>query len=480
MNYGIVIFILGWILRIEGALLLLPCATAVLYRENAGWCFLATAAISFILGVALTHKKPQNTKVYAREGFVVVALAWLVMSLIGAVPFTMCGDIPNYLDAVFETVSGFTTTGASILPEVESLNHCSLIWRSFTHWVGGMGIFVFMLAVVPLLGGSTFNLMRAESPGPVVGKFVPKIRDSAVILYGIYLAITIIEMLMLWMFGMPLFEAVCHTFGTVGTGGFSVKNTGYIGYSPVLQNITTFFMIACGINFQFYFYLMAKKFRMAVNMTEVRAYLGIILASILLIVINVRGMYGTLEETVRHAAFQVGTIITTTGYATYDFDRWPEFSKTILLILMMMGACAGSTGGGMKVSRFVIVLKGVRKELTNIIHPRYIKKIQFDGVPVAHETVRNTNVFVAIYFMVMILSILLVSVDNHDFTTNFTAVSATLNNIGPGLAMVGPTQNYSFYSGFSKCILIFDMLAGRLELFPVLLLLAPGSWKKYT
>lgn len=480
MNYGIVIYVLGWILRLEGVLLLLPCATAVLYRENAGWWFLATAVFSFALGIALSFRKPENTKVYAREGFVVVALAWLVMSLIGAVPFTLCRDIPNYLDAVFETVSGFTTTGASILPEVESLNHCTLIWRSFTHWVGGMGIFVFMLAVVPLLGGSTFNLMRAESPGPVVGKFVPKIRDSAVILYGIYLAITITEMLCLWIFGMPLFEAVCHTFGTVGTGGFSVKNTSYMEYSPILQNITTFFMIACGINFQFYFYLMAKKFRMAIGMTEVRAYLAIIAASITLIAFNIRGMFGTLEEAVRHAAFQVGTIITTTGYATHDFDRWPEFSKTLLLILMIVGACAGSTGGGMKISRFVIVVKGIKKELTSIIHPRYIKKIQFDGVPVAHETVRNTNVFVAIYFIIMILSILLVSVDNHDFITNFTAVSATLNNIGPGLALVGPTQNYSFYSDFSKCVLIFDMLAGRLEIFPMLLLLAPGSWKKYT
>ena len=480
MNYGIVIYVLGWILRIEGVLLLLPCVTALIYGERAGFAYVAGAAIAFVLGFALSIKKPRSTKVYAREGFVVVALAWLVMSLVGALPFTLCGDIPNYLNAVFETVSGFTTTGSSILPEVESLNHCSLIWRSFTHWVGGMGIFVFMLAVVPLLGGSTFNLMKAESPGPVVGKFVPKIRDSAVILYSIYLAITVTEMLLLWIFGMPFFEAVCHTFGTVGTGGFSVKNAGYMGYSPVLQNITTFFMIACGINFQFYFYLIAKKFKLAIGMSEVKAYLAIILTSIILISFNVRGMYTTLEETVRHAAFQVGTIITTTGYATYDFDKWPEFSKSILLILMIVGACAGSTGGGMKISRVVIVVKGMKKELNSIIHPRYIKKIQFDGVPVAHETVRNTNVFIAIYFLIMIISILLVSVDNHDFTTNFTAVSATLNNIGPGLAMVGPTQNFGFYSGFSKCILIFDMLAGRLEIFPMLLLFAPGSWKKYT
>ncbi len=479
MNYGILIFILGWILKIEGGLLLLPAVVGFIYRESAGVWFLLTAAIAFIIGTVMTIRNPKSRKVYAREGFVVVALAWLIMSLIGALPFTLSGDIPNYLDAVFETVSGFTTTGASILPEVESLNHCSLFWRSFTHWIGGMGIFVFMLAVVPLLGGSTFNLMKAESPGPVVGKFVPKIRDTAVILYTIYLAITIVECLLLTICGMPFFEAICHTFGTVGTGGFGVKNSGYTEYAPILQNITTFFMIACGVNFQFYYYLVGKRFKLAFSMSEVKAYLIIILVAIVLIAFNVRGMYGTTEEAVRHSAFQVGTIITTTGYATADFDKWPAFSQSILVLLMMCGACAGSTGGGIKVSRIVLLFKTIHKELSKIIHPRFIKKIQFDGVSVAHETVRNTNVFIAVYCVIFALSVLCISIDNHDFTTNFTAVTATINNIGPGLSLVGPTQNFSFFSPFSKIVLIFDMLAGRLELFPMLLLFAPHVWKRY-
>ena len=479
MNYGILIFILGWILKIEGGLLLLPAVVGFIYRESAGVWFLLTAAIAFIIGTVMTIRNPKSRKVYAREGFVVVALAWLIMSLIGALPFTLSGDIPNYLDAVFETVSGFTTTGASILPEVESLNHCSLFWRSFTHWVGGMGIFVFMLAVVPLLGGSTFNLMKAESPGPVVGKFVPKIRETAAILYTIYLAITIVECLLLTICGMPFFEAICHTFGTVGTGGFGVKNSGYTEYAPILQNITTFFMIACGVNFQFYYYLVGKRFKLAFSMSEVKAYLIIILVAIVLIAFNIRGMYGTTEEAVRHSAFQVGTIITTTGYATTDFDKWPAFSQSILVLLMMCGACAGSTGGGIKVSRIVLLFKTIHKELSKIIHPRFIKKIQFDGVSVAHETVRNTNVFIAVYCVIFALSVLCISIDNHDFTTNFTAVTATINNIGPGLSLVGPTQNFGFFSPFSKIVLIFDMLAGRLELFPMLLLFAPHVWKRY-
>ena len=479
MNYGILIFILGWILKIEGGLLLLPAVVGFIYRESAGVWFLLTAAIAFIIGTVMTIRNPKSRKVYAREGFVVVALAWLIMSLIGALPFTLSGDIPNYLDAVFETVSGFTTTGASILPEIESLNHCSLFWRSFTHWVGGMGIFVFMLAVVPLLGGSTFNLMKAESPGPVVGKFVPKIRETAAILYTIYLAITIVECLLLTICGMPFFEAICHTFGTVGTGGFGVKNSGYTEYAPILQNITTFFMIACGVNFQFYYYLVGKRFKLAFSMSEVKAYLIIILVAIVLIAFNIRGMYGTTEEAVRHSAFQVGTIITTTGYATTDFDKWPAFSQSILVLLMMCGACAGSTGGGIKVSRIVLLFKTIHKELSKIIHPRFIKKIQFDGVSVAHETVRNTNVFIAVYCVIFALSVLCISVDNHDFTTNFTAVTATINNIGPGLSLVGPTQNFSFFSPFSKIVLIFDMLSGRLELFPMLLLFAPHVWKRY-
>ncbi len=479
MNYGMVSYILGWILKIEGVMLLLPAFIGLGYREPESIWYFVAAAISFVLGFFLALRKPRNRKVFAREGFVTVALAWLVMSLVGALPFTLCGDIPSYLDAVFETVSGFTTTGSSILREVESLAHCTLFWRSFTHWVGGMGIFVFMLAVIPLLGGSTFNLMKAESPGPVVGKFVPKIRDSAVILYAIYLGITVTLFLLLAMFGMPIFDAICHTFGTVGTGGFSVKNDSYASYAPVLQVITTIFMILCGVNFQLYFYLLARKFRLAFRMSEVRAYLGVIALSIGIITINIHSMYKTTGEALNYASFQVGTIITTTGYMTADYDLWPSLSKTILVLLMIVGACAGSTGGGMKISRMVLLLKTIKRELDSIIHPRHVRNIRFDKVPVADETVRNTNVYIAIYGVILFGSMLLISVDNFDFTTNFTAVAATLNNIGPGLGAVGPTRNFADFSAFSKCVLIFDMLAGRLELFPVLLLLTPRSWKKY-
>jgi len=479
MNHRMVSYILGNILEVEAALMLLPALVALIYGEGAGWWFVAVAAGAFAVGKLLSLKKPKNRKVYARDGFVAVALAWLLMSVVGAMPFTLTGDIPHFVDAVFETVSGFTTTGSSIMSAVEQMNKCCLFWRSFTHWIGGMGIFVFMIAVVPLLGGSTFNLMKAESPGPVVGKFVPKIRDSAFILYAIYLAITIAMVILLVVFGMPLFEALCHTFGSVGTGGFSVKNDCYKSYSPALQNITTFFMIACGINFQLYFYLIAKKFKLAFRMTEVRAYLGIIAASIIAISINTRSYFATLEETVRAASFQVGTIITTTGYMTTDFDLWPSFSKTILVCLMFIGACAGSTGGGIKVSRLVILTKTLRRELANLIHPRNVKKIQFDGASVPDETVRNISVFIAAYFVITAVSVLLVSVDGFDMTTNFTAVAATLNNIGPGLSQVGPTKNFGSFSDFSKCVMIFDMLAGRLEIFPMLLLLTPKNWKKY-
>ena len=479
MNYGIVAYILGWILKIEGVMLLLPGVIGLGFGEKEALWFFISAAISFAVGVLLSFRKPRSRKIYAREGFVTVALAWLVMSLVGALPFTLSGEIPSYLDAVFETVSGFTTTGSSILREVESLAHCTLFWRSFTHWVGGMGIFVFMIAVIPLLGGSSFNLMKAESPGPVVGKFVPKVRNTAVILYGIYLGITVLLFLLLAFFGMPVFDAICHTFGTVGTGGFSVKNDSYQSYAPILQNITTVFMIGCGINFQLYFYILARKFRLAFGMSEVRAYLGIILVSAAVITLNIRGVFDTLEETIRHAFFQVGTIITTTGYMSADFDLWPSLSKTILVILMICGACAGSTGGGMKISRIVILLKTMKREMDSIIHPRHVRKIRFDKTPVADETVRNTNVYIAIYCAIFAASVLLISVDNFDFTTNFTSVAATLNNIGPGLNAVGPTKNFADFSVFSKCVLIFDMLAGRLELFPMLLLLTPKSWKRY-
>ena len=419
----------------------------------------------------MTMKRPSNKIFYTREGFVTVALCWIMMSIIGALPFLISGEIKGVVDALFETVSGFTTTGASILSDVESMSHCALFWRSFTHWIGGMGVLVFVLAVLPFGGGNDIHLMRAESPGPSVGKFVPKVRSTAMILYGIYIVITIIEVLFLLAGKMPLFEALCSTFGTAGTGGFGVKNDSFSSYSPYLQYVVTVFMILFGINFNVYFLLLIRKFAQAFKFEEIRYYLGIILVAILIVFPN-------WESAFRHASFQVASIITTTGFSTVDFDLWPQMSKTILVMLMFVGACAGSTGGGIKVSRFVILLKTVKKELNTLIHSRNIKKIQINGRSVEHEVVRSVNVFLIAYVMVFSFSVLLISVDEFNLTSNFTAVAATLNNIGPGLEMVGPSQNFGMFSGFSKLVLIFDMLAGRLELFPLLILFKPATWRR--
>lgn len=478
MNYSMVLYILGQILKFESAFLMLPALVGLLYREQAGIPFLLVAALCLLLGLFLTRKRPASSTLYTREGFVTVALSWIIMSIFGAIPFVLSGDIPSYVDALFETISGFTTTGASILTNVEALSHASLFWRSFTHWIGGMGVFVFIMAILPLMGGSTMNLMKAESPGPSVSKLVPHVKDTAKILYGIYIAITLCEVLLLCAFGMPLFDSLTTSFGTTGTGGFGIKNDSIAGYSPALQNIVTVFMILSGVNYTFYFCLLSRRIKDAFRIEEVRWYFFIILASAGVIAYNTNQLYPTVSETVRHAFFQVGSIITTTGYATTDFNLWPPMSQTILVILMFVGACAGSTGGGMKVSRLVILFKTIRKELSLIIHPREIRKIRMDGHVVDHTTLRSTNVFLVIYFVILLSSTLLVSVDEFDFTTNFTAVTSMLNNIGPGLNLVGPTQNFSIFSVFSKFVLMFDMLAGRLELFPLMILLMPSTWRK--
>lgn len=473
-----VLYILGHILKFESAFLTLPALVGLLYREKEGIPFLLVAVLCLVLGLFLTRKRPASSTLYTREGFVTVALSWIIMSIFGAIPFVLSGDIPSYVDALFETISGFTTTGASILTEVESLSRASLFWRSFTHWIGGMGVFVFIMAILPLMGGSTMNLMKAESPGPSVSKLVPHVKDTAKILYGIYIAITLSEIVLLCAFGMPLFDAVTTSFGTTGTGGFGIKNDSIAGYSPALQIIVTIFMILSGVNYTFYFCLLSRRIKDAFRIEEVRWYFFIILASAGVIAYNTSRMYPTVSETLRHAFFQVGSIITTTGYATTDFNLWPPLSQTILVILMFIGACAGSTGGGMKVSRLVIFFKSLRKELSLIIHPREIRKIRMDGHVIEHATLRSANVFLVIYFVTLLSSTLLISVDEFDFTTNFTAVVSALNNIGPGLNLVGPTQNFSIFSVFSKFVLMFDMLAGRLELFPLMILLMPSTWRK--
>ncbi len=478
MNYLMVLYILGFILKAEGVFLLLPALVGLLYHEKAAGAYAAAALVCYAVGFVLNRKKPASKNLYTRDGFVTVALSWIVMGVFGAVPFVISGDVPKYSDALFETISGFTTTGSSVLADVEALSHAGLFWRSFTHWVGGMGVFVFIMAILPLLGASSMNLMKAESPGPTVNKLVPHIKDTAKILYGIYIAITFCEIVILIILGMPLFDSLTISFGTVGTGGFGIKNDSIAGYSPAVQIVVAIFMILSGVNYSLYFLILSKKIKDAFRLEEVRLYFVLIFASTAAIFLGIRHMYPTLGEAARHAFFQVGSIITSTGFATTDFNLWPAMPKMILVTLMFIGACAGSTGGGMKVSRIIILVKTIKKELSIIIHPREVRKIRLDSHVVEHETLRSVNVFFVIYFMLMIISTLLISVDGLDFTTNFTAVVSAISNMGPGLELVGPTGNFSVFSTFSKFVLMFDMLAGRLEMFPMMILLLPGTWKR--
>lgn len=457
----------------------LPLVTALIYREESGYAFVITIALCLLAGVPLTYKKPSKKVFYTKEGFVTVALCWIVLSVMGAIPFVLSGSISHPIDAIFETVSGFTTTGASIISDVEVLPRCILIWRSFTHWIGGMGVLVFMLSLLPLTGGYHMSLMKAESPGPSVGKLVPKVQSTAKILYAIYLALTLLEMVFLLLGKMPFFDTICTAFGTAGTGGFGIKNDSIAGYSTYQQVVITIFMILFGINFNVYFLMLMKKFVQAVKLEEIRYYLGTIAAAIIIITFNARHMFDSIGEAVQQVAFQVGSIITTTGFATADFDQWPQVSRTILVMLMFVGACAGSTGGGIKVSRFVILCKTVAKELHIYLHPNAVKKVKMDNKAIPHEVVRSTNIFLIVYVLIFSFSILLIGFNNFDLTTNFTAVAATLNNIGPGLELVGPTANFSIFSYPSKCVLIFNMLAGRLEIFPLLLLFVRDTWKRF-
>ena len=479
MNYSIIFYIIGWILKLEAIFMFLPGITAVIYGETSGFAFLITIIICLALGIPLTWKKPSKKAFYTKEGFVTVALSWIVLSIMGALPFIFSGSIPNPVDAIFETVSGFTTTGASILADVEILPHCVLIWRSFTHWIGGMGVLVFILSLLPLTGGYHMNLMKAESPGPSVSKLVPKVQSTAKILYGIYFVMTVIQIILLLLGGMPLFDSLCAAFGTAGTGGFGIKSDSMAGYSTYLQVVITIFMILFGINFNAYFLLITRKFAQAFKMEEVRYYLGIIAIAVLIITCNIYHMYGSVSESLQQAAFQVGSIITTTGYATTDFNLWPEISRTILVMLMFIGACAGSTGGGIKVSRILILCKTIRKELHIFLHPNAVKKIKMDGKVIPHEVLRSTNIFIIVYILIIAGSVFLIAFDDFDLITNFTAVAATINNIGPGFELVGPNGNFSMFSCFSKLVLTFDMLAGRLEIFPLLLLFVRDTWKKF-
>ncbi len=477
MNYKMIIHILGWILIFEALFMTVPMVTAIVYGESAVWYFLGTALFCAAAGLLIRLKKPKNTTLYTRDGFIIVAMSWIVLSIFGAMPFFLSGTIPNFMDALFETVSGFTTTGASILSDVEALPKAMLMWRSFTHWVGGMGVLVFIMAFLPLSGGQNMTMMKAESTGPNVSKLVPRVKTTAFILYSIYFVLTLIEFILLLCGGMTVFEALNTSFATAGTGGFGFLNTSMGSFSPYIQIVITVFMLLFSVNFNCYYLILLGKFRDAIT-TEVKTFFIIVASAITIITINISHMFESVWEALLHSSFTVSSIISTTGFGTVDFNLWPELSKVILVLIMFIGACAGSTGGGIKISRILILFKSLGKELELLVHPHMIKKIKIDSHPVEHDTVRSVNVYMVSYVMVFAASVVLVSFDNCDFTTNVTAVIATLNNIGPGLEMVGPTSNFGFFSGFSKLVLIFDMLAGRLELFPMLLLFKPSVWKK--
>jgi len=477
MNYKMIRNILGWLLLFEAGFMLVPLITGLCYAEAEVWSFAVTALICAAIGSLCIWKKPKDPVLYAREGFVIVALSWIILSLFGAIPFFVSGTIPNYVDAVFETVSGFTTTGASILTAVEPLPRCMLMWRSFTHWVGGMGVLVFIMAFIPLSGGQNMHIMKAESPGPSVSKLVPRVKTTALILYSIYLVLTLIQFILLLCGRLTAFEALCTAFGTAGTGGFGVLNDSMASYSPYVQWVVTVFMLLFSVNFSCYYLFLLGRFKEAFN-GELRRFICIVGAVILVVTLNVRGLFDTLGEALRHVAFTVASLISTTGFSTENFDAWPELSRTLLVLIMFIGACAGSTGGGLKVSRLMILFRGAFNEIGNLIHPRRVKRITIDGHPVEPEVVRATNVYMMWYVLLFTVSVILISFDDHDLITNFTAVTATINNIGPGLNLVGPTGNFAFFSIPSKLVLIFDMLAGRLELFPMLVLFAPATWKK--
>ncbi len=477
MNIKMLIYILGKVLLIEGVLMLLPIGCGWIYGESETVYYLVCALSYVTLGYLLSFKKPKNMTIFIKDGCVATALSWVVLSIGGCIPFILTGEIPSFTDAMFETASGFSTTGASILTNVEAMSHCSLLWRSLTHWIGGMGVLVFLLAVVPMTGGSNMNLMRAESPGPTVGKIVPKVRSTAKMLYLIYLAMTVTEIIILTLCGMPFFDSLCSSFGTAGTGGFGVRNDSFASYAPHIQVIVAVFMILFGMNFNFYYYFTTKQINKAFKMSEIKVYLAVIAIVTAIICFSVRGLYGSFGEALRHSFFQVATIITTTGFATTDFDLWPSVAKFLLLSLMILGACASSTGGGIKVARFQIMFKSVKREIQSYIHPKTVKKIHVDGKTVDSEIIHSVALYFFIYMIIFATSMFIVSFEGHDLVTVFSSVAATFNNIGPGLSLVGPTQNYSFFSGLSKWVFIFDMLAGRLELMPLIVFLAPTTYK---
>lgn len=470
---------IGQIIKLEAVLLVLPLAVSIIYRERCALSFLITALASLFVGFAVTLiSKPGNRLIYAKEGFVIVALAWLALSAIGAVPFVLSGEVRSYADAFFETVSGFTTTGASVLTDIEGMSHGLLFWRSFTHWVGGMGVLVFIMAIIPSVCDRSIHILRAEMPGPVMGKLVPKLKQTAKILYLIYIVMTVLEMILLLCGGMSLFDSALHSIATAGTGGFGIKGDSIASYSPYLQWVIAAFMFLFGINFNIYYLLLVRRFRSVLKSTETWCYIAICLISVSIITGNIYSIYGNLPDSVRASAFQVASLVTTTGFSTADFNLWPGLSKGILLILMFIGGCAGSTAGGLKVSRVVMMIKMIRREFMKMIHPRSVSAVRIEGKKVDDTTLNGVNVYFALYMVIYFAVFLLLCLEPFDFETNFTAVAACYNNIGPGFGAVGPMGSFSGYSAFSKIVLSATMLLGRLEIYPLLFALIPSTWTK--
>ena len=478
MNYRMTSFILGRMLGVEALVMVIPAIVSAIYGEETMRAFLITSAVLMVLFLTFGRKKPENPMIYAKVGFVIVALAWILWSVFGALPFYISGTIPKYIDALFETVSGFTTTGSTILTDIASLPMGMNFWRCLTHWIGGMGVLVFVLVLTSLDDKNTMHLMRAEVPGPEADKLVPKVRGTAKILYGMYLALTLIEVGFLLAGGMNLYDSVIHAFSTAGTGGFNNRNNSVAFYdSAYIDGVITVFMILFGINFNMYFLLLLKNVKSVFKNEEVRAYLGIIAATTIIITFNIMHIYETPLKSFRYAVFQVASIITTTGFATADYNLWPELSKCLLLMVMIVGACAGSTGGGMKVSRILILLKSIKQEVKKTLHPKSVSVVKVNGKRVSGETMHAVYVYFMAYIFIVIASVLVVSINNFDFATTFTGVLTTLNNVGPGIAAVGPVENFAKFSVLSKIVFCFDMLVGRLEIFPFLMLFSSNLWR---
>lgn len=479
MNRRMVLYMVGSVIKIEALLMILPLVTSLIYRENVAISFIISIAVALALGFALTLIfKPGSKVIYAKEGFVTVALSWLFLSAVGALPFFISGEIPSYVDAFFETVSGFTTTGASILTDVESMSKGLLFWRSFTHWVGGMGVLVFVMAIIPSFSDRSIHLLRAEVPGPVVGKLVPKMKQTARILYIIYIVLTAVEVILLLIGKMSLFDSLIHAFGTAGTGGFGIKADSLGSYSSYLQWVITIFMLIFGVNFNLYYLILIKKAKTALKSGELWFYIGIVAVSTALIAINIAPMFEGIGTTVKHAAFQVASIITTTGYATTDFNQWPVFSKSIILLLMFIGGCAGSTAGGIKVSRVIMLLKNIKRELQRMLHPRSVAVVRFEGKRVDNTTISTVNSYLSIYILFFCIFFFIISLENFDIETNLSAVASCFNNIGPALGFAGPAASYAEFSSFSKIVLSIAMLFGRLEIYPIILTFSPSTWVK--